>query len=137
MRWLWRELTRPRGHTTHRFYRGGRGSRGGVALLLVLSNLLLMSVLVSEMTYTASVRVKLAVHERDEAKAEQLGQDRHHHDPAADPEQPGDEAGNHGTAGQHRGKKQNVRERDIKKHGTVLGPKSAAGRPGRATCGKR
>lgn len=72
LRWIWRELTRPRGHSPHRFYRGGRGSKSGVALLLVLTNLLLMSVLVSEMTYTASVRVKLAVHERDEAKAEQL-----------------------------------------------------------------
>ncbi|MCO4747860.1 MAG: general secretion pathway protein GspK [Proteobacteria bacterium] len=72
MGWLWRELTRPRGHEAHRFYRGGRGSKGGVALLLVLTNLLLMSVLVSEMTFTASVRVKLAVHQRDEAKAEQL-----------------------------------------------------------------
>lgn len=72
MRWLWHELTRPRGKASHRFYRGGRRSRSGVALLLTLANLLLMSVLVSEMTYTASVRVKLAVHERDEAKAEQL-----------------------------------------------------------------
>ncbi|TNE85442.1 MAG: hypothetical protein EP330_25500 [Deltaproteobacteria bacterium] len=72
LRRIWHELTRPRGVSAHRFHRGGRGSRSGVALLLVLTNLLLMSVLVSEMTYTASVRVKLAVHERDEAKAEQL-----------------------------------------------------------------
>jgi type II secretory pathway component PulK len=72
MKWVWYELTRPRGKSSHRFYRGGRRSRSGVALLLTLANLLLMSVLVSEMTYTASVRVKLAVHERDEAKAEQL-----------------------------------------------------------------
>ena len=71
LRWLWRELIRPRGGQ-HRFYRVGRRSRAGVALMLVLSSLLFMMIIVTEITHGATVRVQLAAHQRDEAEAEAL-----------------------------------------------------------------
>lgn len=69
IRWLWRQLVRPRGHVSHRFYRGGRGSRGGVALLMAIASILLLTILVSEISRGAVVRVQLAGQHRDEAKA--------------------------------------------------------------------
>lgn len=74
MRGLWHELTRPRGSERHRFYRVGRGSKAGVALLMVLSSLLFISVVATELTYGASVRLRLAANQRDEAKAEALAE---------------------------------------------------------------
>lgn len=71
-RWLWRELIRPRGRVPHRFYRVGRSSRAGVALLMVVSSIMLLTVLVTEIAYGATVRISLAAHHRDEAKAEAL-----------------------------------------------------------------
>lgn len=71
-RWLWRELTRPRGSVRHRFYRVGRRSRAGVALLMAITSILLLTVLVTEIAYAATVRAQLAVHQRDEVKAEAL-----------------------------------------------------------------
>lgn len=68
---LWRELVRPRGGR-HRFYRVGRGSRSGVALLLVLTSILFLTVIVTEITHGAAVRIQLAAHQRDEAMAEAL-----------------------------------------------------------------
>ncbi|MBA2320787.1 MAG: general secretion pathway protein GspK [Deltaproteobacteria bacterium] len=65
-------LTRPRGPVSHRFYRVGRSSRGGVALLMVLSAILLLTILVTEIAHGAAVRVQLAAHHRDEVKAEAL-----------------------------------------------------------------
>ena len=65
-------LTRPRGAVRHRYYRVRQSSRAGVALLMVLSSILLMTVLVSEIAYSATVRLSLASHHRDEAKAEAL-----------------------------------------------------------------
>lgn len=65
-------LTRPRGAVRHRYYRVRQSSRAGVALLMVLSSILLMTVLVSEIAYSATVRLSLAAHHRDEAKAEAL-----------------------------------------------------------------
>ena len=67
-----RALTRPRGAVRHRYYRVRQSSRAGVALLMVLSSILLMTVLVSEIAYSATVRLSLASHHRDEAKAEAL-----------------------------------------------------------------
>lgn len=70
--WIWHELTRPRGHVRHRFYRVGRGSQAGVALLMVISSILLLTVLVTEIAHGATVRIRLAAQHRDEAKAEAL-----------------------------------------------------------------
>jgi len=72
LRFLQHELTRPRGSTEHRFYRSNRRSRSGVALLIVMTSILLMTVLATEVTFGAIVRYKLASHQRDEAKAEAL-----------------------------------------------------------------
>ncbi len=69
---LWWELKRPRGHVSHRFYRSGRRSRAGVALVMVMTTILFMSVLVMEISYAATVRVTLAGHTRDEVMAEGL-----------------------------------------------------------------
>ncbi len=63
---------RPRGHVRHRFYRGGRRSKGGVALLMVIASILLLTILVSEVAKGALVRVQLAAQQRDNVKAEQL-----------------------------------------------------------------
>jgi hypothetical protein len=71
---LWPELVRPRGPVSHRFYRVGRGSRGGVALLMVLSAILLLTILVTEIAHGAAVRVQLAAHHRDEVKAQALAE---------------------------------------------------------------
>lgn len=70
--WVWRELTRPRGHVRHRFYRGGRRSTGGIALLMVIASILLLTILVAEVAKGALVRVQLAAQQRDDVKAEQL-----------------------------------------------------------------
>ncbi len=69
---IWHELTRPRGPTTHRFYRVGRSSRSGVALLVVITCFLVLMVLATEIANTASVRIKLAANLRDEVRAEYL-----------------------------------------------------------------
>ena len=71
-RWLWHELTRPRGATRHRFYRGGRSSRGGMALLLAISSIMLLTVLVTEVVSGATMRMQIAAQHRDEVKAEAL-----------------------------------------------------------------
>lgn len=47
-----------------------RRSRAGVALLMAITTILFLTVLVTEITFAATVRGQLAVHERDEAKAE-------------------------------------------------------------------
>ncbi len=70
MAWGWTELTKPRG--AHRFYRVGRSSRSGIAMLMVITSILFMTVMISEIQYSATVRLKLAAHQRDEAKAEAL-----------------------------------------------------------------
>lgn len=77
MRWFrraWFELTRPRGHVRHRFYRVGRGSRAGVALLLVVTSIMLLTVLVTEIVHGATVRLRMAAQHRDEVQAEALAQ---------------------------------------------------------------
>jgi general secretion pathway protein K len=70
--WVWRELTRPRGHQRHRFYRVGRKSNAGVALLMVITSIMMLTVLVTEITHGAAVRTQLARHHRDEVRAEAL-----------------------------------------------------------------
>jgi len=69
MKWLWHELTRQRG-PTQRTRRERK--RGGVALLMSLTLLSLLMVVGTEVTQSASVRMRLAAHQRDEAKAEAL-----------------------------------------------------------------
>ncbi len=54
--------------------RAGRSSRSGIALLLVVSIVALLTVIVTEVVHTASVRIQLAAAQRDEAKAEALAQ---------------------------------------------------------------
>lgn len=72
VRWLWRELVRPRGPVKHRFYRGGRRSKSGVALLMAITAILLLTILVTEIAHGAVVRVQLAAQHRDDVKAEAL-----------------------------------------------------------------
>lgn len=72
IRWLAGELTRPRGPVRHRFYRGGRRSKSGVALLMVITSILMLTVLVTEIAHAAVVRVQLAAQARDDVKAEAL-----------------------------------------------------------------
>jgi len=72
LRWLWHELTRPRGSVIHRFYRVGRDSKSGVAILIVLTCFLFMAMMATEIANTSLVRIKLAANIRDEARAEAL-----------------------------------------------------------------
>lgn len=72
LRWIWHELVRPRGPTTHRFYRVGRSSRSGVALLIAISCFLVLTILATEIVHTGTVRIKLAANLRDDARAEFL-----------------------------------------------------------------
>ena len=72
LQWVGHELVRPRGPVSHRFYRGSRRSRAGVALLLAISAILLLAVLVTEVAHGAVVRAQLAAQHRDEVKAEAL-----------------------------------------------------------------
>lgn len=74
--WVWRELTRPRGKQVHRFHGAGRarGSERGIALLMVLTTLVFMIVLVTEVAYGSRVRFLKAAHERDDVAAQYLAQ---------------------------------------------------------------
>ncbi|MBX2796248.1 MAG: general secretion pathway protein GspK [Myxococcales bacterium] len=69
---LWHELVRPRGPVRHRFYRGWRRSKAGVALLMAISAIMMLTVLVTEIAHGAVVRAQLAGQHRDEVKAEAL-----------------------------------------------------------------
>jgi type II secretory pathway component PulK len=60
---------RPRGPVKHRFYRVGRRSKAGVALLLAVASIMILSVLVTEVAHGAVVRAQLAAQHRDDAKA--------------------------------------------------------------------
>lgn len=68
------ELTRERSLRPARRAATRRGDRKGVALLLVISIIALMTVLVTEVVYSAGVRIQTAANQRDEAKAEALAQ---------------------------------------------------------------
>jgi type II secretory pathway component PulK len=69
---VWHALVRPRGPVSHRFYRVGRSSRSGVALLLVMTGVMLLTILIYETAQGGVIRARLAAHHRDEVKAEQL-----------------------------------------------------------------
>ncbi|MEZ4236782.1 MAG: hypothetical protein R3F59_11640 [Myxococcota bacterium] len=72
LKWAWRELVRPRGPVKHRYYRGGRRSKAGVALLMAITAIMLLTILVTEIAHGAMVRVELAAQHRDDIKAEAL-----------------------------------------------------------------
>ena len=71
-RWLWHELNRPRGRQRHAFYRTGRSSRGGVAMLFVIASVMLITVLVTEVAHDSVGRMQLVAQHRDEAKAQAI-----------------------------------------------------------------
>ncbi len=73
-RWCWRELTRLRGARSHARHvtwrrRCSRDSQSGVALLVVVSAIMIITVLVAEMNYGARVRLLLASHQKQEVQA--------------------------------------------------------------------
>ncbi|MCB9680365.1 MAG: general secretion pathway protein GspK [Alphaproteobacteria bacterium] len=71
--WVWRELTRERALPRRRAVaRHGRSSRAGIALLMAVSIIAILTVMVTEVVHAASVRIQLAGAQRDEAKAEAL-----------------------------------------------------------------
>lgn len=63
----WKELHRERTPE-----RRGRRSRSGVAMLLVITIVTLLTVVVTEVVHGAAMRIQLAGNQRDEAKAEAL-----------------------------------------------------------------
>ena len=77
-KWLWVELVRPRGHRKHRYYRVGRSSRSGIALLIAIAMVLFFSLLSFELTNASVIRVKMAANQRDEAQAEGLAESGFH-----------------------------------------------------------
>lgn len=70
MRRLWNALTRPR--SLGRRPGRARRSRGGIALLVVVTTLLVLTVIISELSYAATVRVMVAYHQRDRVAASWL-----------------------------------------------------------------
>lgn len=68
--WLWRQLTRSRTLAARgRPFQRSRNQRSGVALLVAITTMLVLTVLVSELSYVARVRFLIAYHQRDEAQA--------------------------------------------------------------------
>jgi general secretion pathway protein K len=70
--WVWWELTRPRGRTSHAFYRHSRRSQSGIALLIALSSIAFMTIIITEVAFASTVRLQLGAHQRDQVKAEAL-----------------------------------------------------------------
>jgi type II secretory pathway component PulK len=69
-RYLWRELTRSRSlSASRRPFQRAHNQRSGVALLVAITTMLVLTVLVSELSYVARVRFLIAYHQRDEAQA--------------------------------------------------------------------
>lgn len=66
LRRFWEALTRPRA-----LGRGGRArrSRGGIALLVVITTMLVLTIVVSELSYGSTVRLLVASHNRDRVQA--------------------------------------------------------------------
>jgi len=65
-RWLWRELTRPRSLSGMLH---DRRERKGIAILVVISALMIITVLITELVYASRVRYMVAIHERDRVQA--------------------------------------------------------------------
>ena len=64
---VWDELTRARGKQR-------RQRRSGVALLVVMTTIAILTVVVTELSYTARVRFLVAAHERERAQAYWISQ---------------------------------------------------------------
>jgi type II secretory pathway component PulK len=64
---LTRALTRPRGPVR-------RNRRSGVALLVVMTTIMILTVVITELSYTARVRFLVAAHEKERAQAYWLSQ---------------------------------------------------------------
>jgi type II secretory pathway component PulK len=64
LRRLWRALTRPRGRG-----RGRAGSRSGVAMLVVITTVMIMTVVVTDLAYSSRVRFVVSAHARDRNQA--------------------------------------------------------------------
>lgn len=64
IRQIWTELTRPRGRRSRR-----RGRRSGVAILMVVATLMIMTVLVTEIAYGSRVRLLTAAHASQRVQA--------------------------------------------------------------------
>ena len=65
-RWIWRELTRPR---SLRGMLYERRERRGIAILVVVTALMMITVLITELVYASRVRYMVAIHERDRVQA--------------------------------------------------------------------
>ena len=68
LRRTWRALTRPRSLGPRRRMHARRGQRG-VAMLVVVTTLMVMVVIVSELAYSSRVRFLVAAHQSDRVKA--------------------------------------------------------------------
>lgn len=76
MRWLWHELTRPRGRASMPFAGAGRRRSGerGLALLMVMASLAIITVITVELSYDGRVRLVKSAHERDKVAARYLAE---------------------------------------------------------------
>ncbi len=76
LRRIWHELVRPRGREISPMFhdRRYRGSQSGIALLLVIASITFITVIVTEVNYSARVRLLMAANERDESGAQYLAQ---------------------------------------------------------------
>ncbi len=75
LRWLWSVLTRPRGRQPSPWFGAARRSgdkRRGVALLMTITALMVVTVLVADVTYSSRVRLLKASHDRDAEAAKWL-----------------------------------------------------------------
>ena len=68
LRHLWRELLRPR-RVARAGARLARSSRSGIAILVVIATMMIMTVLVTDLTYGARVRFLVAHHQKDRTQA--------------------------------------------------------------------
>ena len=76
MRRLWHELTRPRGRKAMPFAGAGRRRSGerGLALLMVMASIAIITVITVELSYDGRVRLVKSAHERDKVAARYLAE---------------------------------------------------------------
>ena len=76
MRWLWNELVRPRGRKAMPFAGAGRRRSGerGLALLMVMGSIAIITVITVELSYDGRVRLVKSSHERDKVAARYLAE---------------------------------------------------------------
>lgn len=66
---IWHELTRPRSLPGQKTLMKRSDRRSGIALLVAVTTLLVLSIVVSELAYISQVRFQVAYHQRDRAQA--------------------------------------------------------------------